>query len=633
MTSELLTFVNDIQAKERETIEATEDDSSSLLKRVRRRATTLFAAGSTPSVQPSSTEEFVAQIGEQEVVLSLNQRRHVQAEFLHAYEKRRRLKAENLGQEVVHVQEGFNVKLKSSIGKLDVMIKYLRARGQAEKAYAGALEQANLALHEHNEQTAFTEVDRMILTPHANEMSKLLSTNIATDVANLLQEITSFHMESKGELARLHKELLRLEKRVRQEFKCLLKGFNHLLECVRNGNSNLDVNLDPYLAEQRYRAALKVANRHAELYIQRLSSFDDSLILLRQKQAICILCAEKLFVFEALRHASTSIHPLDALGKKVVGNVELLGEQKNVVPASANIDVLDNEAPVQACAQEDSILCVRQEMHQEQDDDLKYPFQMPEAPQGTDFYGGDLQLICKSGSAREKDIDAVCADRTAWSSVRLVLTNDRILHIFDLNCSEEGEAAPIPRKSINLSEADILPLGESSSLCFEIKASTTSFVRSAMATVSGGDHHDYFLFQAPEKHSRSIWLFILTTKVNLGDPLSIAVGAEESSSDAGQRCSEEETRATKGTGDITGNLKSSKEMNSNDSNDTVKHHDYTEEAQRAVRSLSVAASPIEATELEASLDELCKNLPDDEPEFERDSIYLRSSENNDPEGQ
>ena len=74
-------------------------------------------------------------------------------------------------------------------------------------------------------------------------------------------------------------------------------------------------------------------------------------------------------------------------------------------------------------------------------------------------------------------------------------------------------------------------------------------------------------------------------------------------------------------------------MNSNDSNDTVKHHDYTEEAQRAVRSLSVAASPIEATELEASLDELCKNLPDDEPEFERDSIYLRSSENNDPEGQ
>ena len=78
MTSELLTFVNDIQAKERETIEATEDDSSSLLKRVRRRATTLFAAGSTPSVQPSSTEEFIAQIGEQEVVLSLNQRRHVQ---------------------------------------------------------------------------------------------------------------------------------------------------------------------------------------------------------------------------------------------------------------------------------------------------------------------------------------------------------------------------------------------------------------------------------------------------------------------------------------------------------------------------------------------------------------------------
>ena len=38
---------------------------------------------------------------------------------------------------------------------------------------------------------------------------------------------------------------------------------------------------------------------------------------------------------------------------------------------------------------------------------------------------------------------------------------------------------------------------------------------------------------------------------------------------------------------------------------------------------SIGDEPLDCEGLEASLDALCANLPEDEPEFERGSIYLR----------
>jgi hypothetical protein len=531
----------------------------------------------------------------------------------------------------------------------------------------------------------------MGLMSRSMSMASLLCDSLAVDVSALLTEFLALKTTTKARLDILHKELLRKEKGVRSAFQALVKSFNSMLEHLRDPTqqaSALDASVDPWLFEQKYRAALKASNWHSEKYLAELSSLDDSVILLSQKrEALRIMC-EKLFVFEVQRHGTEAAEALEKLGKTIAIDEELLNGAKNVEAVSAPLleQGTTQEAPVRSASDDgDNAPSTCPPAPPPEGQKYTYPFQMPLPPPGTDFYEGDLKVAVRgeSSSTRKRstssavttaasnaaaaqervaEIAALCADESEWQGVRAILTDDRMLHLFksgDGDGSEGGEelgpfksiccrgpafslgfksgSASEGASAVSICRATLVlgsHLGDASSAaashsamscCFEVNVQSQSLLKKmSSALMSGVDMEEHYVFQAQETREMERWLKLLENQINLGDPLAVATCVDEVSGGSSGRVNDE--GGAEG-GDQSGAAvdEEDRRVGEEAPQATRITDDETEEKARAARKMSVAEAPLGGSELEASLDALLKNLPEDEPEFQRDSIYLQGS--------
>lgn len=194
---------------------------------------------------------------------------------------------------------GCIVQVDEGIAELNSLLLYLEARGAAERAYAHALATANSHLQGHDAMlNTFAKVDGCCsagpdsATPRLS-LAATLDASLPEDVTTLLEAFQEARSASRRELALEHAQFIKAERQVREHHKLLGKAFNRLLDALRGRSTGAlldaaeasasaslsDATVDPWLAEQVYRASLRSSNRHVEGYLAALAKWDEEVEL------------------------------------------------------------------------------------------------------------------------------------------------------------------------------------------------------------------------------------------------------------------------------------------------------------------------------------------------------------------
>mmetsp|Transcript_3695 Transcript_3695/g.4914 ORF Transcript_3695/g.4914 Transcript_3695/m.4914 type:complete len:717 (+) Transcript_3695:57-2207(+) len=589
----------------------------------------LSQIGANPN---NDVNQFVNTVTNVDSKLSALQMRHLQAEYLWGYEADRRSKAESLGTEVMTLGRDFARRVDTGISELEALSNYLKARGAAERAYAAAVAKSTEQLNKAGDdcRVLFQNLDLNMTFPKVMEFAAILDESLPEDVQALLEEIYAFAAKAKTRIGKLHTYFLKSERALRDEHRNLVKAFNNMLDHLRTNaaslvgtpsapKSNLDPSNDPWLIEQAYRARVQAANRHAENYIQELGKLEDELIVLGQKRAVVVMCSKKIVLFETVKLHTESSQKLEFISKHVRGDKGLLEGHKTIDGAPSNLnDNLNYEMPVRLSEGDedesgDGDEGDKPEEEAEKEEpvapkECKYSFHMPLPPPGTHAYEENLSFIIRDVAENELSnggigaeflakefrkaaVEELCADTKNWKSVRAVLTNERILHLYDNNGTGEtssngrgsdsgaggesgnygGAVTQLPIKSINCRRSGIGVEGVSgggagasirrsyyagaeeeeeeapddeddespASCCFEIMVTQQQSIMKSFnlfGSSKSKSTSDHYLFRAEDKRALEIWLKILSDdSVNLGDPIAIATCV-----DTGRRYSDED---------------------------------------------------------------------------------------------
>ena len=207
---------------------------------------------------------------------------------------------------------GCIVQVDEGVAELNSLLLYLEARGAAERAYAHALATANSHLQGHDAMlNTFAKVDGCCsagpdsATPRLS-LAATLDASLPEDVTTLLEAFQEARSASRRELALEHAQFIKAERQVREHHKLLGKAFNRLLDALRGRSTGAlldaaeasasasmsDATVDPWLAEQVYRASLRASNRHAEGYLAALAKWDEEVVLVKPVIGLppCFLC-------------------------------------------------------------------------------------------------------------------------------------------------------------------------------------------------------------------------------------------------------------------------------------------------------------------------------------------------------